>query len=210
MNDTWYFELIGYSGSILILISMLMTSVVRLRVINLIGSAVFTVYALLIGSYPTAFLNACLVGINIYHLIKLKRKAGRGYEMHKVGGCDGFTEWFTGKYRDDIKKFFPNVSEECVRQSEGFAVFMEDSAAGILLGKLDGDSFSVLLDYTAPAYRDSSVGEYVYANLPSHGIKKLTCTTGVPEHASYLEKMGFALQDDGSYCRRLADEETLH
>lgn len=80
MNWPLIFEIIGYSGSILILVSMLMTSVVRLRVINLIGSLVFAVYALLIKSYPTAFLNACLVGINVYQLLKLKRKTGKGYE----------------------------------------------------------------------------------------------------------------------------------
>ena len=39
-------EIIGYIGSALVLVSMLMTSVVRLRIINLIGSVIFAGYAL--------------------------------------------------------------------------------------------------------------------------------------------------------------------
>ena len=41
MNGALALELFGYLGSLLILVSMLMTSVVKLRIINLIGSAIF-------------------------------------------------------------------------------------------------------------------------------------------------------------------------
>ena len=47
-------ELIGYLGSLLVIVSMLMTSVVKLRIINTIGSVIFCGYALAIHSYPTA------------------------------------------------------------------------------------------------------------------------------------------------------------
>ena len=203
MNWPLILELFGYLGSVLILVSMLMTSVVRLRVINLIGSAIFAVYALLIRSYPTAFLNACLVGINVYQLLKLKRKTGKGYELLTLDGSDGFAEWFTEKYGDDIKKFFPDVSAESIRQSEGFAVLMEDCAAGILLGTRSGDGFEVLLDYTTPAYRDCSAGKFVCEQLPSLGITRLHCVTTVPEHAAYLKRMGFSLSEDGGYFKLL-------
>ena len=66
-------ELIGYVSSVMILISLLMTSVVKFRVINAVGSLIFTVYALLIHSYPTAVLNACLVGVDVWFLVKVLR-----------------------------------------------------------------------------------------------------------------------------------------
>ena len=44
-----------------------------IRVINLTGSLIFTVYALLIRSYPTAAMNVFLVGINVWHLIRLRK-----------------------------------------------------------------------------------------------------------------------------------------
>ena len=64
-------ELVGYFGSILVVVSMLMTSVVRLRIINTIGSFIFTIYALIIHSYPTALMNFSLVLINVYNLYRL-------------------------------------------------------------------------------------------------------------------------------------------
>ena len=43
-------ELVGYIGSLLVVVSMLMTSVIKLRFINLTGSFIFTIYALIIKS----------------------------------------------------------------------------------------------------------------------------------------------------------------
>lgn len=74
MNASIIIELVGYLGSVLVVISMLMTSIIRLRVVNSIGAGIFTVYALIIQSYPTALMNFCLVVINIYNLICIFRK----------------------------------------------------------------------------------------------------------------------------------------
>lgn len=41
-------ELVGYFASLLVLVSLLMTSVVKLRVINMVGSLIFAIYALCI------------------------------------------------------------------------------------------------------------------------------------------------------------------
>ncbi len=64
-NAKFLIEAFGYLGSFLVLVSMLMTSVMKLRIINTIGSTIFTIYALIIHSYPTAFMNFCLILINL-------------------------------------------------------------------------------------------------------------------------------------------------
>ena len=66
-----FIEMIGYLGSSLVLVSFLMASVAKLRIVNSIGSVIFTIYAFIIHSYPTAIMNICLVLINIYYLVKL-------------------------------------------------------------------------------------------------------------------------------------------
>lgn len=66
-------EMIGYLGSILVVVSILMTSIVKLRIVNMLGSSISMVYALMIQSYPIAFMNLCLVIINIYNLMKLRK-----------------------------------------------------------------------------------------------------------------------------------------
>ena len=204
MNSAMALELVGYLGSVLVLISMLMTSVVRLRVINLIGSAVFTAYAILIRSYPTAFLNGCLVGVNIYQLLRLRRAAGKSYEIQAVAPGEGFAAWFLERCRDDIARYFPAVDLERAKRAEGFAVFYDDQAAGVLLGQRKGESFEILLDYSAPSFRDCSLGEYLYGVLPGCGIARLSCDADTPAHVAYMEKMGFVRQGDGSYVKELA------
>ena len=44
------------------------------------------------------------------------------------------------------------------------------------------------------------------AQLPALGISELSCPGGSPEHAQYLEKMGFVPQGDGRYAKRLAGQ----
>ena len=46
----------------------MMSSILKLRVINLVGAALFTVYGLLIGAYPVAVMNLFIVLIDLYYL----------------------------------------------------------------------------------------------------------------------------------------------
>lgn len=73
MDANLIYEIIGYGASFITLISMSMSNVVKLRIINCIGCAAFIVYALLIQSYPILLLNLVILIINIYHLYKLKK-----------------------------------------------------------------------------------------------------------------------------------------
>ncbi len=73
MNTEMLIELFGYLGSVMVVVSMLMSSVVKLRVINTIGSVISGTYALIIGSFPLALMNICLVVINLYNLRKLRK-----------------------------------------------------------------------------------------------------------------------------------------
>ncbi|MEW9077806.1 YgjV family protein [Terrisporobacter glycolicus] len=67
-----YIELVGYAASILIAISLTMTDIYKLRIINSIGCLMFVIYGLNVGAYPVALANAIIIIINIYNLYKLK------------------------------------------------------------------------------------------------------------------------------------------
>mgnify|MGYP001770021993 CR=1 FL=1 len=53
-----WLEVVGFAASALVAISLMMSNVFWLRVINLVGGAVFTVYGILIHSAPVAVMNA--------------------------------------------------------------------------------------------------------------------------------------------------------
>ena len=61
-------EVVGYVASALVVLSLAMTSVVRLRLISLVGSVVFVVYAVLIGSVPIVITNVAIAGLNLWFL----------------------------------------------------------------------------------------------------------------------------------------------
>lgn len=69
---TVFWEIFGYIGTALVILSMTMTSITRLRLFNLAGSIVSVIYALVITAYPVVLLNAMLAAINLYHLIHTK------------------------------------------------------------------------------------------------------------------------------------------
>lgn len=66
-------EWVGYLASIFIVISLTMTSIIRLRIINSIGCLLFVIYGLTVKAYPVAISNAIIVLINLYNLYNLKK-----------------------------------------------------------------------------------------------------------------------------------------
>ncbi len=71
-------EIFGYIGSALVIISMLMTSVVKLRIVNMCGALISTIYAIIVGAWPVVVLNAALIIIQIVQLCRLRKEKNNG------------------------------------------------------------------------------------------------------------------------------------
>ena len=69
-------EFIGYAASAIVVTSLTMSSVVRLRALSLFGSATFFTYGLLIESTPIMLTNISIAAINVWFLTKEFRKGG--------------------------------------------------------------------------------------------------------------------------------------
>ena len=199
MSLSTIFELIGYLGSLLVIVSMLMTSVVKLRIINTVGSIIFGIYALLIHSYPTAVLQLFLIIINVINLYKLF-SVKKEFNVVKLSGNDLFAKHFLEQNNQDIKKYFPNFSTP--EQTDTiYLVNSHSTCAGILIAataQANPQSLLVKLDYTTPAYRDTSVAKFLFTYLESQGFStfKVDDTNLVPAHEKYLKKMGFVKTTD--------------
>ena len=134
MDTTMIIETIGYVGSALVLVSFLMASVVKLRVINSAGGLIFAVYALLIHSYPTALMNFCLVGINLYYLARL-RHPDRSYTLIEEKRDSSMLQAFLEHYGEDIAGCFPG-NRVAVEDADVVCLICHHmTPAGILLGK---------------------------------------------------------------------------
>ena len=61
-------EMLGYVGMAFVVSSFIGRSMFMLRLLNVIGASIITIYALLIDAWPMVWLNALLAVINAYHL----------------------------------------------------------------------------------------------------------------------------------------------
>ena len=68
-----YLELFGYIGTALILASMLMTNINKLRILNMSGSVISIIYAALMRTWPVVLLNSGMFLINLIQLIRVKK-----------------------------------------------------------------------------------------------------------------------------------------
>lgn len=202
MSTEFMLELYGYIGSALVVISLLMASVVKLRVFNTLGCIVSGSYALIIGSMPLCLMNGALILINAYYLTKMFRTK-QEYDLIETGLDDGFVQYFIERYTEDIKKYFPEF-DGGQQADTAYMVSCNGTPASLLLGSKNENGFlDIVLDYSTPAYRDCSIAKFLYPALGEKGISFLvTNEVQTESHAKYLEKMGFDNQND-IYVKKL-------
>ena len=67
-------DILGYSASLMILISMLMKDMYKFRIVNTLACLLFTTYGIIKMDNPVIVLNATVVVINVIYLIKNRKK----------------------------------------------------------------------------------------------------------------------------------------
>ncbi len=61
-------DLLGFAGSGLIVLSLTMKSIVRLRIVGLAGAMIFVSYGLLLGAWPVVVTNIVTLSFHIFRL----------------------------------------------------------------------------------------------------------------------------------------------
>jgi uncharacterized protein with PQ loop repeat len=69
-----FIESVGYLASLIVLLSFLTSSVIRLRVINFTGCVLFVIYGILISAYPIAIINSIIAAIQVIFISKMLKK----------------------------------------------------------------------------------------------------------------------------------------
>lgn len=201
-------ELVGYLASVLVVTSLAMTSVVRLRSISLIGSVTFVGYGALIGSVPLILTNSAIAGLNIWFLrAELGHRRDLGAVV--VPADSPFLADFVQFHLDDIRRFQPTFEMVAPDDPDAVCVILtrDGLPAGALVGRRHGDGeLEILLDYVLRAYRDSRLGRWLYGRgagvFRGRGITRLVTRPGQTVHLSYLQQVGFSAEG-GRYVLEL-------
>lgn len=195
-------EIIGYISSVIVLISLSMKSLVKLRVLNAIGSIFFVVFAVLTFSYPTAFLNLGIVVIDIVYLVHLKKRNDT-FEIVPVERTDEIVTYIYTRNKKEIDFIFGDEAFEKAN-SYGF-YFRNNEIAGFFAYSIKvtdlGAKVGVIhIDYVTPTYRDVAIGKHFYVKdlsfWQSQGIVSLEYIQPEKVHIKYIEKLGFRQQYD--------------
>jgi len=197
-------EVIGWTGSILIIVSLTQARVLRFRVLNLVGALLATGYNAAIGVWPFAAMNAVISVIDAYWLWRLTRERhdDDAYAVVEVSSDDGYLRHILRVHGDDITQFQPTFDPEAATLPESerasFLVVRGDETVGVVVVRGVGDGVGrVELDWVTPRFRDFTPGEFVYRRsgvFAAHGFRSLVVEPG-PQSTEYLERVGFRSQD---------------
>lgn len=71
-------EFVGFLATTLVFLSFIFTKVKTIRILNLVGSIFFVIYGFGIGAFWTGIMNAGLIFVQLYHLVKLNKEKENG------------------------------------------------------------------------------------------------------------------------------------
>lgn len=205
--DKVLLEILGYFASITVAISLSMSNLLWLRILNLIGAFAFTIYGLINNVYPVAAVNGYITIIDIYYLFQM-RKTEDFFDILEIQPDNIYLKKFVDFYLADINKYFKDFSLKVAQENSSVILLRNLQPAGLFVYRKTGDTTAeILLDYVIPAYRDLKNGQFLFSKqnkfFVEHKIKELTIKTDNEKHISYLKKLEFNKLDDGLFHKSI-------
>lgn len=197
-TELFIFNCIGYVGSLLVIISMTMTSMIKLRFINSTGCVFSIIYSILTLSIPVLILNGALLFINVIQIIR-HYITKRNYEVIHAD-VDGFTlRHFTHKYEGVIKKENPSFFDNFKKANFARVVFSDDEVVAMIVGKnIKNETLDIYLDFIDKNAKNMKLFNTIIDKLKHEGFKKIVFAHKCPQYNKYYEKLG-AQNKDGVY-----------
>lgn len=195
MDNSLILELVGYAASALIAVSLMMSSILRLRLINLAGAAIFATYGLLIRAYPVAVLNGLIVLVNAYHLLKMLRTK-QFFQLLKLRPESDYLRHFLNFYRTDIARILPDFSYRPVENQMTLFILRDCAPVGVFIAEQKPDGvLRVILDFVIPGYRDLKLGRFLFVEqaevFRQRGVEEIVIAPRSREFGAYLIRVGF-------------------
>ncbi len=201
-------EAIGYLASAVVVLSLTMSSVVRLRIIGLIGAALFSVYGLLVGAMPVVVTNVVIMGLHIFFLRRLLGDDEQ-FTLLEVSADSAYLEQFLEFHHDEIQQYQPRFVHDPARVGRTVFVLRDMVPAGLLIGHPVAEGvLEVDLDFVIPRFRDLRPAQFLFGasarTFAGWDVDRLVATASTDSHRRYLDKVGFRPIGDDRYELDLA------
>jgi hypothetical protein len=143
---------------------MMMTSVLKLRIINMSGSLISLIYAICVKTWPVVVLNACLLCINLVQTARRLQPKGDIVAVQIREG-DSAVSYLFDIWRADIEKCNLNCSLQETRGASAHIIYMEGKAIGFSLKAQEGNEGDTDVLYLTPEYRNGIMKAHALAAL---------------------------------------------
>jgi GNAT superfamily N-acetyltransferase len=196
-----WLEWLGYLSSVIVAVSLLMSSIIKLRWYNLVGSILFAIYGYMIHAIPVALINSIIVFINLYYLYKIYTEK-EYFKLIEINEESNYIKSFFDFYKKDIEKYFPDFKFTITGMTISLYILRNMVPAGVFIASVyDKESLLINLDFVMPEYRDFKIGKFIFEDNEGYftdkGYKKIFCYASNHEQNAYLKKMGFEEVEHG-------------
>lgn len=207
MGKHFYIELVGYVASALIAFSMMLSSILRLRLINLAGALAFTVYGILIGAIPVAILNGLIVLVNAHFLSRMLR-AKEYFHLLSLRPDSDYLQYFLRYHADDIRSFFPQFEHRAAENVMALFILRDCAPGGVFVAEeMTRGVLHVRLDYAIARYRDFKIGQFLFVTraefFRERCIREIIVSPHNAEVRAYLIQVGFEPCSDAQDALRI-------
>jgi len=162
MEHRLILELLGYTASALIAVSMMMSSLLRLRLLNLTGAIGFAIYGLCISAYPVTVLNGITVMVNAFYLVRMLR-AKQYFHLLKLRADSVYLPYFLNFYGAEIQRILPEFQYHPSENQLALMILRDCNPVGVFIAEPEpGGVLRVTLDFVVPSYRDLKIGRFLF------------------------------------------------
>ena len=191
-------EIFGYVGTVLIIISMLMTSITKLRIFNMCGSVISTTYSIIVGTWPIVVMNICLFIINLFQVVIKKRKM-RDLAYIRVDASDTNLQHFIKINENGLKEKYPEYDFKIDTGDDAWLIYQDNLMVAFFVGKTIADCFYTKIFYIESEYEKDTILLFK-KRLKECKIRKMHINIGTKGDYFYLSKVGFSESENGLVC----------
>ncbi len=203
-----FLQIIGYIGSVLIALSLMMSNIVRLRWINLFGAGTFATYGLLIGAFPVFALNGFIVLVDLYYLINISRQKD-AFELIQIDAYQSpFLKMFVKYHKQEISNFFPDFDLSKLNNPRSIFILRNLMPVGLFICLPYKNMLEIKIDFVIKEYRDFKNAHYLFHSgsemFKEQGFQAFIIKSEIDAHVNYLKKLNFSIKkiDDTEWYYR--------
>ena len=190
-----WLDVLGWTGSALLIYSLMQARVLRFRALNLAACVILIAFNGLLEIWPMVAMNVALSAINLWFLRKLlaARHDEKSFEVLEVGPNDEYLRHVMRVHHADILKHQPNlIWDGAAPGRRAYLVERGDETVGVVLAReAPGGVLQVELDYVTQRFRDFTPGEFVWRRsslISRDGYHKVVSPPGMA--SPYYDRIG--------------------